>query len=74
MSSATNSASEALAATPKAVKQLNDKFDDYVSIADLEDGLEVDDIEARSITIDGANVATQDWVTQQIQSAITNAL
>jgi hypothetical protein len=53
---------------------LNDKFDDYVSIADLEDGLEVDDIEASSITIDGEDVATQDWVTQQIQSAITNAL
>ena len=32
---------------------MNDKFANYVSKADLEDGIEVDDIEARSITIDG---------------------
>ena len=47
------STSTTQAATANAVKQLNDKFDDYVSIADLEDGLQVDDIEAKSITIDG---------------------
>lgn len=68
------STSTTQAATANAVKQLNDKFDDYVLLSDLESGLSVDDIEAKSITIDGEDVATQDWVTQQIQSAITNAL
>ena len=32
---------------------MNDKFDDYVLLSDLEDGLNVDDIEAKSVTIDG---------------------
>ena len=47
------STSTTLAATANAVKQLNDKFDDYVLLSDLEDGLNVDDIEAKSVTIDG---------------------
>lgn len=47
------STSTTQAATANAVKQLNDKFGDYVSIADLEAGIDVDDIEAKSITIDG---------------------
>lgn len=35
------------------MKTLNDKFDDYVLLSDLEDGIEVEEIEAESLLIDG---------------------
>ena len=53
MNDTLNSEATNLAATANAVKQLNDKFADYVTVEGLEDGLEVDEITSEDITING---------------------
>ena len=44
---------EDIAVSTSDPTMINDKFDDYVLLSDLEDGLEVEEIEADSLLIDG---------------------